>query len=447
MDDLNWSKVSIYDDLYGYIKLTDIELDIVNHPLFQRLNHIRQLGNAFRVFPGAQHTRFSHSLGVMHIMDRIITSGNIGEFDSYERQKLRLAALLHDVGHYPFSHAVETIYTDNGKLDEGRHENFGAHVLKKYSIKTILTDADYSPEEIGSIFLGSSGSVISNQLLSSQFDADRCDYLLRDSQNTGVNYGRFDLDRMIHTLRKSNDNIIGIHEKGIRAADGYTIGRYLMWTTVYTHKTICGYDELLKAAFKRVVSKKYRTLEKLKELSEEDLIKFNDGYVLNSIYQNIDASNSYKSSLCKMYCNRDINNRLKIVDKEKHFSSGEHRSKKFYNLDKYGSKNNLVRLEKRDAEIKGWVFHSSTITKLPTLKPMMYGKLLAKLQPGDELDKEMAKVLYIIDDQNEKNIYGIEGHSLAGHLINLSYDCVRILTKPGLVEKAKKALDEDIAEH
>ena len=98
MDDLNWSKTAIYDDLYGYIKLTDVELTVIDHSLFQRLNHIRQLGNAFRVFPGAQHTRFSHSLGVMYLMDRIITSGNIGEFDSEERQKLRLSALLHDIG-------------------------------------------------------------------------------------------------------------------------------------------------------------------------------------------------------------------------------------------------------------------------------------------------------------------------------------------------------------
>jgi len=447
LDDLNWSKVAIYDDLYGYIKLTDIELEIVDHPLFQRLNHIRQLGNAFRVFPGAQHTRFSHSLGVMHLMDRILTSGNIGEFDSEERQKLRLAALLHDIGHYPFSHAIESIYTDDGKNSEGKHENFGAYILSKYSIKEILTDKNYNPEEISNIFLARSGEVIHNQLISSQFDVDRCDYLLRDSMNTGVNYGRFDLDRMIHTVRKSNDDVLGIHEKGIRAADGYTIGRYLMWTTVYNHKTIAGYDELLKNAFLNIVDKKYFTINKLKVLSENDLIKFTDNYVLNLIYNNINFTSEYKSKICKMYCSRNFKNRLQIVDEEKHFSLESKRSERFFQLDQYGNKKVMKRLQKRDDDIKKWVFHSSSITKLPTLHPMMYGELLKVKEEGGILGEEMMKVLYIIDDNNEKNIYGYDPHSLAGHLINLSYDVVRIYSRIDLIDKVKKALKEDISEY
>ena len=446
MDDLNWSKTAIYDDLYGYIKLTDVELTVIDHSLFQRLNHIRQLGNAFRVFPGAQHTRFSHSLGVMYLMDRIITSGNIGEFDSEERQKLRLSALLHDIGHFPFSHAIETIYTENGKNSEGKHEDFGAFVLSNYSIKDKLIDENYNPEEISNIFLARSDKVIYNQLISSQFDVDRCDYLLRDSKNTGVNYGRFDLDRIIHTLRKSKDDVLGIHEKGIRAADGYTIGRYLMWTTVYTHKTIMGYDELLKTAFLNTINKKYSTIEKLKKLSEEDLVKFNDSHVLNLTHNNINSENEYKSKICKMYCSRNSENRLKIVEEEKHFSLEEKRSKKFFQLDQYGNKNIIKRLEKRDVDIKNWIFHSSSITKLPSLKPMMYGELKSR-EEGNIVGEEMMKVLYLINDEKEKEIYGFDQHSLAGHLVNLSYDVVRIYTHKDLLDKVSTALSDDIREN
>lgn len=229
-NDLDWSDTSIYDEVHGYIPLTNIELIIVNHPLFQRLNHTKQLGNTYRVFPGAQHTRFSHSLGVMHLIDRMMCSKGVGITDSDERQKVRLAALLHDIGHYPFSHALESIFSKNGTLSEGKHENFGAYLLKNTSLKDLLNS--FNPEEISAIFRCRSGDTLYNQLISSELDADRADYLLRDSLHTGTVYGRFDINRIMHTLRVSENGLLGIHEEGIGAADGYVIGRYLMWTTV-----------------------------------------------------------------------------------------------------------------------------------------------------------------------------------------------------------------------
>jgi hypothetical protein len=417
----------------------------VNHPLFQRLNHIRQLGNAFRVFPGAQHTRFSHSLGVMYLMDKMIGSGNIGEFEKSERQKLRLAALLHDIGHYPFSHAIETIYTNNGRNSEGKHENFGAYVLSNYSIKDILGE-NYSHEEISNIFLSRSDKIIYNQLMSSEFDVDRCDYLLRDSLNTGVTHGKFDIDRMIYTLRISNDGYLGIHEKGIRAADGYIIGRYLMWTTVYTHKTISAYDEILKAAYKNLILDQYSNLDKLKKCSEQDLIKFNDNFILTEIYDNIDSQDEYTSNVCNMYCNRSIEYRLGIADEEKHYSVDEMRSQKYYQLNAYNNERTLQRLVDRNPDIQGWVFPSAAKTKLPYLQPMMHGELFRLNDIGD-LGEEMMKVLYIIDDHGEPNIYGLDKHSLSRHLINLSYDVVRIYTKQDLMPEVKRLLQEDMAEY
>jgi len=228
LSSLKYSDTSIYDEIYGYIPITEIELKIIDTPVFQRLNHIRQLGTAYRVFPGAQHTRFSHSLGVMYIMDRMITSKNLeGRINEDERQRLRLAALLHDVGHYPLSHIIETVMTDHNLKKERKHERFGEYVVTHSSIKDILSE-QYNPEEITDIFTGESSEPLFNQLMSSDLDADRIDYLLRDSVHTGVAYGKFDLNRLMHTLNLDKNGLLCIESGGRHASEGYIVGRYLM---------------------------------------------------------------------------------------------------------------------------------------------------------------------------------------------------------------------------
>ncbi|MBM3292697.1 HD domain-containing protein [Candidatus Bathyarchaeota archaeon] len=441
MDYVDWSNTSIYDEVYGYIPLTNIELSIINHPVFQRLNHIRQLGNTFRVFPGAQHTRFSHSLGVMYIIDKMISSREINLESKDDRQKLRLAGLLHDIGHYPFSHAIETLYS-NGKNVEGRHEKFGSFILNNYSIKDILSVNGYNPEEISRIFLATHDNPLFNQLMSSDLDADRIDYLLRDSFHTGVKYGRFDLDRILHTLTVSNEGLLGIDEEGIQAVDGYIIGRHLMWTTVYTHKTIAGYDELLKTAFRLTTDLDYANLQSLKKLSEEDLIKFNDSYVLSKIADNMASPDPYVSEICKTYFKRDTDNHLHIAKEYKEFTKESQTSKIAFQLDMYKNENNLERLMKKDY-LKGWIFHSNSRTKLPSLKP----NIIDLKQEDANSTGEMVKTLYIINDQKESIQYPKYKHSLVKHLIDLSFDVVRIFTKKAYTEEVKDIIEKDIEEN
>ena len=209
----------INDPVYGGIPITQIELDIISLPIFQRLRGLRQLARVDLVFPGAEHSRFVHSLGVLYIMglmaNHLFSQGVIDEDDIV---KLRVAALLHDIGHYPLSHLGEAVYgyckdnneivpsiiaelSDNdNKLYElaashsksAHHEYLGKFIVNNHEgIKSILNKYGLNPNEISEIFTGEIGSknMVYSQLLHSSLDADRLDYLLRDSYKTGVKYG------------------------------------------------------------------------------------------------------------------------------------------------------------------------------------------------------------------------------------------------------------------
>lgn len=243
---------------------------MINQPVFQRLRRIRQLGWTDLIYPGATHTRFEHSLGVMHVASRmfdallrrsrdILCSGDYGFDDASlgrQRRIIRLAALLHDLGHGPFSHAAEELLPP--KPDESsryEHEDYSAAALRAY-LNDLIENHNESRangihvKDILEIFetpARSAGVLVWKDLVSGQMDADRMDYLLRDAHHVGVQYGRYDLDRVVYTLRLCPDpetegHHIGVEEDGVHAVEGLLIARFMMFTQLYFHKTRTIYD-------------------------------------------------------------------------------------------------------------------------------------------------------------------------------------------------------------
>lgn len=274
----------IRDPIHGFVPFTEWERDIINHEVFQRLRRIRQLAWTEMVYPGAVHTRFEHSLGVMHtatrMFDRLANHSarllqelgiERGTGLDRDRQLVRLAALLHDVGHSPFSHAGEDLMPlDPSTGKPYKHEQYSAAIIREL-LRGVINDHranesfSITADEVAELIEGNARlkqrRLFWRQLITSQLDADRADYLLRDSHHLGVHYGRYDLERIIVSLTAvrdpdTDDPILAIEEGGWHAAEALVWARYQMFTQVYFHKTRVAYDhhvakamgEVLKAA-------------------------------------------------------------------------------------------------------------------------------------------------------------------------------------------------------
>jgi len=232
---------SIRDPLYGFIDLSETETRIIDTAVFRRLNGIKQLSHAYLVYPTAVHTRFEHALGVTHLAD--LVSRQL-LFDDEIREIVRLAGLLHDVGHGPFSHLFEHVMenTNNKKIE---HDRISMMLIREDpDISSILGDKgekiiqllDHKPIS----GLDRKISSLASDVISGPLDVDKMDYLRRDSYNIGVAYGQFDLPRIIHTLTHTDDSIeqrICVDYKGKDAIENYRLGRYLMHAQVYQHHT------------------------------------------------------------------------------------------------------------------------------------------------------------------------------------------------------------------
>jgi len=239
---LNKKKI-INDPVYGFISIpTDLVFDLIEHPYFQRLRYIKQLGLTHLVYPGALHTRFHHALGAMHLMGMAIeTLRNKGHEVSHEEEEsVIIAILLHDIGHGPFSHALEE------SIVEGiSHEDISSMLMKRLNIQFNgrLTMAI-------EIFNGIYPRRFLHQLVSGQLDMDRMDYLNRDSFFTGVVEGVISSDRIIKMLNVKDDEI-AVEEKGIYSVEKFLIARRLMYWQVYLHKTVIAAEQLLAKILKR----------------------------------------------------------------------------------------------------------------------------------------------------------------------------------------------------
>jgi HD superfamily phosphohydrolase len=232
----------LYDD---FIIVDDNLLKVVEHYAFQRLRRISQLGLVSYIYPGATHTRFSHSLGVMHLITRaieIMERKGI-KFDNEIKLALKFCALVHDVGHGPFSHALEWTILNI------KHEDITKMIIDRIFRNVIGNEiADISIKILNNEF----EKKFVNELISSQLDMDRLDYIRRDAFYCGVHYGIIDIWRILQTLTVTNDYKLAIEEKGKHAVEGYLVARYLMYWSVYFHKTNLSLQAMLSSIFNRL---------------------------------------------------------------------------------------------------------------------------------------------------------------------------------------------------
>ncbi len=234
---MNKKKI-INDPVYGFITIhNELIYDLINHPWFQRLRRIKQLGLTDYVYPGALHTRFHHALGAMHLMKETLDNlreKNI-EISTDEYNATLVAILLHDIGHSPFSHALENILMKNVS-----HEKLSSLIMARLN-----TEFNHSLDLAIEIFNGAYHRKFLNQLVSSQLDIDRLDYLNRDSFFTGVSEGTIGSERIIKLLNVHKDELV-IEEKGIYSIENFLSSRRLMYWQVYLHKTTVAVEQMLK---------------------------------------------------------------------------------------------------------------------------------------------------------------------------------------------------------
>ena len=279
-------KKFIRDSVYGDINLNNFEVQIMDMPQFQRLRRIKQLGLISLIYPGATHTRFEHSIGTMHLGSKLAEELNLEED---EIELIRASALLHDIGHGPFSHVSEGVLSVP-------HEELTKFVVTKTSMKDLLEEK-FDVNEIIDIVTGKGhlGPIVSGEL-----DVDRMDYLLRDSHNTGVAYGIIDYERIISNLRLDDGLILDI--KGVQAAEGALVSRYFMYPSVYQHHTTRIVNAMFRRALKRVFDEKI--------INENEIYRYDDAELIG-VFRHCD--NEFANDIMSRLDERRIMKRVKSI--------------------------------------------------------------------------------------------------------------------------------------
>jgi HD superfamily phosphohydrolase len=228
----------IREPIHGYIQPTPQEIQVIDTPEFQRLRGIRQLANTSLVFPGATHTRFEHCLGVMEVASRMVDRLSSLRDDAEAKRRIRLAALLHDLGHGPFSHVSEDIVSRI--TGDGKFSNVSIAVDAVRTRPDLQSVLQSDAEDVASILTREEGQRLEYDIIDGQIDADKLDYLQRDSHYCGVPYGLPDILRVLYTIREiqhGEETYLGVSEKGIETVEALSLSRYHMHRIVYNHKT------------------------------------------------------------------------------------------------------------------------------------------------------------------------------------------------------------------
>jgi len=274
----------IYDPVHHFIELTQMEAELVDSPVMQRLRRLRQLGLAYLAFPSAEHSRFTHALGALAMgtraFDALVRPGREAfENDAdiaYQRRLVRAALLLHDIGHGPFSHACEAVLGI-------RHEERTRALLALPYMQKQLANLDVDSQDVLDIILGSPTSaypVLTEMVSGPNLDADRMDYLLRDAYFTGVSGGRYDADQLVDSLRifeVEGRPAMGIDRRGVVALESFVLARYMMFASVYFHHTTRMFERVLQ----QVLHELWPEPKALDPI--EEFLRWDDFRVLNEL--------------------------------------------------------------------------------------------------------------------------------------------------------------------
>jgi HD superfamily phosphohydrolase len=292
------------DPIWGFIEVDERFLKIIDSPFFQRLRRIKQLAFTDLVFHGAEHSRFGHSLGTYSLANTIIERIDPSNSKNESYDAFYLAALLHDIGHPPFSHAFETVIQE---AYHHSHEDYTSAVIKYTEI------GDFIEDEFGlsknSVVKLMEGRYVEepqlqylNTLISSELDIDRMDFLLRDAYYCGVPYGKYVVDRLLLSLQVHNGEVV-VHEKGRHAVETFILSRFYMYAQVYTHHTRRAFDIMLKSIFSK---NKFEDIDYPKPSNKDidRLPNFDDIWLLEKVKE-ISRGSDIEADVAKLLLKRE----------------------------------------------------------------------------------------------------------------------------------------------
>ena len=287
----------IIDPIHDFIRVYDHELEIIDNPIFQRLRRIRQLSGAHLTYPAAQHTRFEHSLGVMHIASQAgqaLKEKEILKSDDIET--LRLAGLLHDIGHGPFSHLFEEIIQQK-KIS---HEDFGKHLILKSEIGDILSKNGYDKRSITKVAFGDSKYQYLNEIVSGTLSADMMDYLLRDGYFTGAEHAKIDHKRLTQSLDVHKKKL-ALERSALYSFESMMHSRYQMFKAVYFHKTVRAAEVMLLEVL-RLSDDEFG----FTSFNMNEFVKLTDEYVLSILLSSKSSKLKRARKFAEDYQNRKL---------------------------------------------------------------------------------------------------------------------------------------------
>ena len=378
------------DPIYGFITLKHgIIYDLIEHPYFQRLRRISQLGLSYLVYPGAYHTRFQHAIGCMYLMNKSISQiRNKGhEITKKEEEALNIAILLHDIGHGPFSHALEKSIVENISHEE----------LSSIFMEELNNQFDGKLTLAIQIFNDNYSKKFLHQLVSSQLDMDRLDYLKRDSFFTGVTEGSIGTERIINMLDVVNDELV-VEEKGIYSIEKFLIARRLMYWQVYLHKTVLSSENMLINILKRA-----------KEL------------MING--ENIFSTTSLKIFLNKKFTLSEFKNEKSVLE-------------------------NFSQLDDHDiyACLKEWRKEKDFILSNLSGRILDRKPLKIKIQntpfTSDQIKNEREKAMKHLNITEDEVKFFVFSHKVSNNTYQIGKAKINILMKDGLIQDITEASDQ-----
>ena len=383
------NKLKIFNDpIYGFITIPNsLIYDLIQHPYFQRLRRISQMGMSYLVYPGAHHTRFHHALGCMHIMQKAVQTLQFKgvSISEEEENALYIAILLHDIGHGPYSHAME-----HSIVEEVHHEELSLLFMEQLNM-----EFDGKLSLAIQVFKGEYHRKFMLQLISSQLDMDRMDYLKRDSFYSGVAEGNINSERLIQMMNVQDDYLV-IEEKGIYSVEKFLVARRLMYWQAYLHKTSVVAELILTKILKRA-----------KELTQKGILL-----------------------PCSEPLQFFLQNKISLVDFDKSVLD------KFSYLDDYDVL----------GAIKAWQFHDDFV--LQSLCRMILNRDLLKIQMSDDKpNKENLlaiknKYISIAKISDKEADYFVFKGKLKNQAYSKSSEPIRILKKDKTIEDVVEASDQ-----
>ena len=350
------------------------------------------------------------------VAEHLMNQGYITDWD--EIQKLRLVALLHDIGHFPLSHTIEALMRKQNP-EKGHHENLSAHIIKNSEISDKLDT--YTPDEIIAILLKKyTKNPLYTPLITSDLDVDRIDYLLRDAYYTGVAYGFIDIDRLIRTICVDDENHIAVLDKGRQALENMLIARYHMYQTVYYHKTITAFELMFQRIYEKLLEEqKAYNIETIYQISTDNdaFFLFNDNYIWNLMRKN--SSSTVVKELVEAIKDRKP---LKIAYNTPALSPEGHGTENYSKLRLLELNHHLEQLSQKSGIEKDWIFY----VRPPVLE------LLAS--PTDET------AIRIIKDDGTSIPLVEDKKSIIHYLYKYQYLDARVYTKENLIDKLNQAI-------